>query len=59
MVRAANGGWGNWWLAVSLIVIASWLLYRYIAPKGWRESSRVGLIQAFIIALYAGYTVFH
>ncbi len=36
-----------------MAVVASWLLYRYVAPKGWREWSRVGLVQAFIIALYA------
>ncbi len=36
-----------------MVVIASWLLYRYVAPKGWREWSRAGLVQAFIIALYA------
>lgn len=36
-----------------MAVIASWFLYRYVAPKGWREWSRAGLIQAFIIALYA------
>lgn len=36
-----------------MIVISSWLLYRYVAPKGWREWSGAGLIQAFIIALYA------
>ncbi|HAB54611.1 MAG TPA: isoprenylcysteine carboxyl methyltransferase [Ignavibacteriales bacterium] len=35
------------------IVIASWLLYRYLAPKTWREWAGAGLIQAFIIALYA------
>jgi protein-S-isoprenylcysteine O-methyltransferase Ste14 len=35
-----------------MIVIASWLLYRYVAPKGWREWTGAGLIQAFIIALY-------
>jgi methanethiol S-methyltransferase len=36
-----------------MVVVASWLLYRYVAPKGWREWSRAGLVQAFIIALYA------
>jgi methanethiol S-methyltransferase len=36
-----------------MIVVASWLLYRYVAPKRWREWSRAGLVQVFIIALYA------
>lgn len=42
-----------WQLSAIMIVIASWLLYRYVAPKGWREWTRAGLVQAFIIALYA------
>lgn len=36
-----------------MIVVASWLLYRYLAPKTWREWAGAGVIQAFIIALYA------
>ena len=44
---------GAWALALIFIVIASWLLYRYLAPKTWREWAGAGLIQAFIIALYA------
>jgi len=34
-------------------VIASWLLYRYLAPKTWKEWASAGAVQAFIIALYA------
>lgn len=44
---------GFWQLSIIMVVIASWILYRYVAPKGWREWSRAGLVQAFIIALYA------
>jgi len=44
---------GFWQLSVIMVVVASWLLYRYVAPKGWREWTRAGLVQAFIIALYA------
>ena len=51
MERATNIGF--WELTVIMVVIASWLLYRYVAPKGWREWSRAGLVQAFIITLYA------
>lgn len=36
-----------------MIVLASWVLYRFAAPKGWREWAGAGLIQGFIIALYA------
>lgn len=42
-----------WPAAVLMIVVASWVLYRYVAPKGWKEWQGAGLVQAFIIALYA------
>ena len=45
---AHSGAWG---LAIVMIVIASWVFYRYFAPKGWREWAGAGLVQAFIIAL--------
>lgn len=45
--------YGFWPAAVFMIVIASWMFYRYAAPKRWRDWSRAGLVQAFIIALYA------
>ena len=44
---------GAWPLAIVMIVVASWLFYRYFAPKGWREWAGAGLVQAFLIALYA------
>ncbi|MDR8391475.1 isoprenylcysteine carboxylmethyltransferase family protein [Aliifodinibius sp. S!AR15-10] len=44
---------GAWVVAIFVIVIASWLLYKYMAPKTWREWVGAGLIQGFIIALYA------
>ena len=47
---AHSGAWG---LAIVMILIASWVFYRYFAPKGWREWAGAGLVQAFIIALYA------
>ena len=40
-------------LAVLMIVVVSWLLYKYLAPKTWREWASAGVVQAFIIALYA------
>ena len=43
-------GWG---IAVIMIIVISWVFYRYFAPKGWREWAGAGLVQAFIIALYA------
>ena len=44
---------GAWIIAAFAILIASWLLYKYLAPKTWREWVGAGLIQGFIIALYA------
>lgn len=44
---------GMWGLAVIVIVIVSWLLYRYLAPQSWKEWGRAGVLQAFIIAFYA------
>ncbi|MEO8049797.1 MAG: isoprenylcysteine carboxylmethyltransferase family protein [Acidobacteriota bacterium] len=47
---AHSGAWG---IALIVIVVASWFLYRYLAPKTWREWAGAGVVQAFIIALYA------
>lgn len=44
---------GSWALAAIMIVVASWIFYRYFAPKTWHEWAGAGLVQAFIIALYA------
>ena len=44
---------GAWGVALIMIVVVSWVLYRYVAPKNWREWTGAGLVQAFIIALYA------
>jgi protein-S-isoprenylcysteine O-methyltransferase Ste14 len=44
---------GVWGLALIMIVVATWFLYRFLAPKTWREWASVGVVQAFIIALYA------
>ena len=47
---AHSGAWG---VALIVIVVVSWLFYRYFAPQSWREWVGAGLVQAFIIALYA------
>jgi protein-S-isoprenylcysteine O-methyltransferase Ste14 len=47
---ARSGAWG---LAAIMIVVASWVFYRYFAPRTWREWAGAGVVQAFIIALYA------
>lgn len=48
-----TGHAGLWGIALIVIVLVSWLFYRYFAPKSWREWAGAGLVQAFIIALYA------
>ena len=42
-----------WGLAIISILVASWFVYRFLVPRTWREWARAGLVQAFIIALYA------
>lgn len=44
---------GAWGLALIVIVLATWFLYRYLAPRTWKEWASAGVVQAFIIALYA------
>jgi len=44
---------GAWPLTIIMIVVVSWFFYRYLAPKTWREWANAGVVQAFIIALYA------
>src|SRR6266702_3582688 len=46
--------WLNLWpYALFIIVLASWALYHFIVPASWRDWTGAGLLQAFIIALYA------
>lgn len=42
-----------WPYTLLMIVVASWVLYHFLAPGSWREWTGAGLVQAFIIALYA------
>lgn len=42
-----------WGAAAISIVIVSWFFYRYVVPKSWREWTRAGIVQAFVIAFYA------
>lgn len=44
---------GMWGLAAIVVVVVSWLMYRYLAPGSWKEWTRAGVLQAFIIAFYA------
>lgn len=42
-----------WPYAVLLIVVGVWAAYHFLAPSDWREWSGAGLVQSFVIALYA------
>jgi protein-S-isoprenylcysteine O-methyltransferase Ste14 len=42
-----------WPYAILMVVITSWVLYHFLAPASWRDWAGAGLVQAFIIALYA------
>ena len=44
---------GQWGAMIIMIVIVSWILYSYLVPKNFKEWRNAGLVQAFIIALYA------
>lgn len=44
---------GQWDAMIIMIVVASWILYACLAPKSLKEWRNAGLVQAFIIALYA------
>jgi len=45
-----NVFWGG--AAISIVVV-SWFFYRHVVPKSWREWTRTGIVQAFVIAFYA------
>ena len=40
-------------MSLSAVTLVSWVLYRYLAPRTWGEWGSAGVVQAFIIALYA------
>lgn len=44
---------GTWAITVFMIILVSWFIYKYLTPKSFREWRNLGLIQAFIVALYA------
>lgn len=44
---------GHWGVAILMIVVASWIIFRTLVPRSFKEWRNAGLVQAFIIALYA------
>lgn len=53
IMSSFSAHYGHWNLVAVLVGVVSWILYRYVAPQGWREWTGAGLVQAFVIALYA------
>ena len=37
---------GQWGLAVIMIVIGAWVVFKYLVPKSYKEWRNAGLIQA-------------
>lgn len=51
---SSYGAWtGLWPYAVLLIALGAWAVYHFLAPSNWREWAGAGLVEAFVIALYA------
>ena len=44
---------GQWFLVVLMIVVVSWVIFRYLIPRSRKEWAATGVLQAFIVALYA------
>lgn len=44
---------GTWGITIFMVMLVSWIIYKYMVPRDLREWRNLGLIQAFIVALYA------
>ena len=44
---------GHWLLTTIMIVVVGWIVFKYLAPRNLKEWRNAGLLQAFVIALYA------
>ena len=44
---------GTWGITIFMVILVSWIIYKYLVPRNFREWRNLGLIQAFIVALYA------
>lgn len=44
---------GHWFLTLIMIMAVGWLLFKYLAPRNFKEWRNAGLLQAFVVALYA------
>jgi protein-S-isoprenylcysteine O-methyltransferase Ste14 len=53
MEGAGPGFGGAWPLTIIMVVVVTWFVFKFLVPKGYKEWGNVGLVQAFVIALYA------
>ncbi len=44
---------GTWIITIIMVIVVTWFVFKYLVPKNFKEWRNFGLIQAFIIALYA------
>jgi protein-S-isoprenylcysteine O-methyltransferase Ste14 len=44
---------GTWIITILMVIVVSWIVFKYLVPGNFKEWRNFGLIQAFIIALYA------
>ena len=48
-----NEQWyGQWGMALIMVTIFGWLIFRFLRPRGKREWRNTGILGAFLIALY-------
>lgn len=43
---------GHWGMTFIMIVLGLWVVTKFLVPQNWKEWSRAGVLQAFIVALY-------
>lgn len=44
IMSSFSAHYGHWNLVAVLVGVVSWILYRYVAPQGWREWTGAGLV---------------
>lgn len=39
---------GTWIITIIMVIVASWIVFKYLVPGNFKEWRNAGLIQAFI-----------
>lgn len=53
MEGAAPGFGGAWVVTIIMVILVTWVVFKYLVPRGYKEWRNIGIVQAFIVALYA------